>query len=82
MTIRYGWIGKGIAVALGAVALALALPPETNGEPFPFPARMLASTLLLAERSLRSTRSWGTPSVGLSRGPFRRTPASPVRLRN
>ena len=48
MTIRYGWIGKGIAVALGAVALALALPPEANGEPFPFPARLLASTLLLA----------------------------------
>jgi membrane protease YdiL (CAAX protease family) len=48
MATRQTWIGKGIAVALGALAMASALPSKTDAESLSFLPRFVASGLLLS----------------------------------
>jgi uncharacterized protein len=45
---RSTWIGKSIAAALGAAALAIALPSESEHTSFPLLARLLGSAIIVS----------------------------------
>ncbi len=48
MSTRPTWIGKGIAVMVAAVGVAIAMPAQAEGSPFSFVSRLIGGALVLS----------------------------------